>query len=267
MVEACAFYCLTGLLGPALPGGDAVRELVDFVFAPATVVSAGPTAPCSSYMKTCHKLVDVMIEALGPFLPDRAAANAGGSGGSIVMAWHDARPGQGNQYEIFGSAYGAGRGRDGASGVSTHLANLHCTPIEIVEAEFPCRVTRCELVTDSGGAGEFRGGLALRRDYEMLGRATVVYRSDRASVAPDGLAGGGNGATSAFLLDPDTPDERRRPSSFRDEFGPGTRFSLRTPSGGGYGEALRRSLEAVRRDVAEGYVSREGARRDYGRAL
>ncbi len=264
MVESCSFYCLMGFLDPELPYSDAARDLVDFTFAPRSIVSPEPPAPCSSYMKTCHKLVDVILQALDPFVPGRAIANTGGSGGSIVMAWRDRQPGRGNQYEIFGSAYGAGSGQDGATGVTTHLANLYSTPIEIVESEFPCRVTRYEPIADSGGAGEFRGGLAFRRDYELLGHASVVYRGDRAAVAPSGLAGGGDGATSGFVVDPDTCRERRCPSSFRDEFAPGTRFSLRTAGGGGYGEAGRRDPDALRRDIAEGYVSPDGARRDYG---
>ena len=265
MVESCSFYCLMGFLDPELPYSDAARDLVDFTFAPRSVVSAEPPAPCSSYMKTCHKLVDVILQALDPFLPGRAIANAGGSGGSIVMAWRDRRPGRGNQYEIFGSAYGASAGQDGATGVTTHLANLYGTPIEIVESEFPCRVTRYEPIADSGGAGEFRGGLAFRRDYELLGHASVVYRGDRAAVAPSGLAGGGSGATSGFVVDPGTGRERPCPSSFREEFGPGARFSLRTAGGGGYGDARRRDPAALARDIAEGYVTPDGARRDYGR--
>lgn len=255
MVEACCFYCLTGFLDPELPYSDAARDLVSFVFAPRSVLNPEPPAPCSSYMKTCHKLVDVILQALDPFAPGRAIANAGGSGGSIVMAWRDREPGRGNQYEIFGSAYGAGKNNDGATGVSTHLANLYCTPIEIVESEFPCRVARYEPVPDTGGDGEFRGGLSVRRDYELLARASVVYRADRAIVPPVGLAGGGDGAPSRFLLHPDTPRQRQMPSSFREEFAPGTRFSLRSAGGGGYGDPARRSPAARARDLAEGYVT------------
>jgi N-methylhydantoinase B len=68
------------------------------------------------------------------------------------------------QYEIMGSAYGGGMGHDGASATATHLSNLHITPIEILESEFPCRITRFELVPDTGGAGQWRGGLSLLRE-------------------------------------------------------------------------------------------------------
>ena len=263
MVEACVFYSLIGFLDPSIPYSDAARDVVSFEFGARTVLNPEPPAPCSSYMKTCHKLVDVILQALDPFMPGRAIANAGGSGGSIVVAWEKAGPGRGNQYEIFGSAYGAGKDHDGATGVTTHLANLYATPLEIIESEFPCRITRYEPVPDSGGAGQSRGGLAFRRDYELLDNASVVYRSDRARIAPSGLAGGHSGAHSRFLLSPDTPQEKQYPSSFRETFPPGTRFSLQTAGGGGYGAPSERNPAALVSDVAEGYVTLEAARKIY----
>ena len=264
MVEACAFYCLIGFLDKTIPYSDAARDLVTFGFDKRSVVSAEAPAPCSSYMKTCQKVVDVMLQALDPFLPGRAIANVGGSA-SIMVAWQD--PGvRNNQYEIFGSAYGAGQDHDGTTGVTVHLANIFATPVEIVESEFPCRVVRYEAIPDTGGPGEFRGGLAYRRDYELLAPAAVTYRADRAEVEPLGLAGGGPGAKSRFLLAPETPDERQLPSSFREIFPAGTHFSLQTAGGGGYGDAAKRDPSAVAHDIAEGYVSDAAAKSAYGRS-
>ena len=256
MVEACVFYCLIGFLDAKIPYSDAARDSVRFTFSTRSVLNPESPAPCSSYMKTCHKLVDVILQALDPFLPGRAVANAGGSGGSIVVAWGDVAPGRGNQYEIFGSAYGAGKDNDGATGVSTHLANLYGTPLEVIESEFPCRITRYEPLPDTGGEGEFRGGLAYRRDYELLAPASVVYRGDRAEIAPSGLAGGADGAKSRFLLWPDNGEENQLPASFRMDFAAGTRFSLQTAGGGGYGDPTKRSPASHASDIAEGYVRR-----------
>jgi N-methylhydantoinase B len=255
MVEACAFYCLIGFLDKDIPYSDAARDLVRFTFPERSVVSPQPPAPCSSYMKTCQKVVDVMLQALDPFMPGRAIANVGGSA-SIMVAWQDGVK-RNNQYEIFGSAYGAGAGHDGTTGVTVHLANIFATPIEIVESEFPCRVARYEAIPDTGGRGEFRGGLAYRRDYELLAPAAITYRADRAEMEPLGLAGGEAGAKSRFLLAPETPDQRQFPSSFREIFEAGTVFSIQTAGGGGYGDPAKRDAAAVARDEAEGYVSRE----------
>ena len=265
MVEACVFYSLIGMLDPELRYSDAARAHVHFAFAERSVLSAQPPAPVSSYMKTCQKLIDVILEALDPLIPGRAIAHSGGSGGSIVVAWRgNTRPKSGNQYEIFGSAYGAAAGSDGASGATVHLANLYAAPIEIIESEYPCRVTRFELNRDSGGAGEFRGGLSFSRRYETLEPATVVYRSDRAIVPPSGLAGGGPGGPSRFILHPDTPDAEVMPSSCRLDLDAGTTFSVQAAAGGGYGDPRKRDPRSIARDLAEGYITEDGLKRDYG---
>ncbi|NQU73016.1 MAG: hydantoinase B/oxoprolinase family protein [Rhodospirillales bacterium] len=274
MVEAGVYYSLIGLTNPDLRYSDAIRDLVTFEFAERSVLSAQAPAPCSSYMKTCQKLVDVILEALDPLIPGRAIAHSGGSGGSIVVAWQgggqgngqgDSRTTRGNQYEIFGSAYGAGENADGASGATVHLANLFAAPIEIIESEYPCRIQRFELNADSGGAGEFRGGLSFRRVYELLEPAQVVYRSDRAIVPPSGLRGGQAGGPSRFIVSPDTAEAKPMPSSFRRELPAGTVFSVQGAGGGGYGDPARRDKAALENDLAEGYVTAEGAAREYGK--
>jgi len=163
MIEACVFYSLIGALDPKLAFNDGMRDVVTFVYAPNTVTNASAPAPVSSYQAANQKLTDVILEALAPFRPERALANSGSSG-AMLISWKDGgRPGQPSlQYEILGSAYGGGNGNDGASAVATHTSNLHITPIEILETEFPCRIVEFDMVQDSCGAGEFRGGLAFR---------------------------------------------------------------------------------------------------------
>src|SRR5262247_221733 len=153
MVEACVFYSLIGCLGPNLHFNDGMREVVRLRFAPRTITNADPPAPVSSYQMVNLLLVDVTLEALAQFNPRRAIAHSGASS-ALGIAWSKPRPGQTNmQYEIMGSAYGGGMGHDGASATATHLSNLHTTSIEILESEFPCRITRFDLVPNSGGAG------------------------------------------------------------------------------------------------------------------
>jgi N-methylhydantoinase B len=266
MVEACVFYSLIGALDPRLHFNDGMREVVRFEYAPNTITNASPPAPVSSYQAANLKLVDVILEALAPFRPERAVANAGSSGALLISWKGGGRPGQPSmQYEILGSAYGGGKGNDGASALATHLSNLHITPIEILESEFPCRITSFELVPDSGGAGEFRGGLSFRRSYELLQDATVVRRYDRAIFPPGGVNGGKPGSRSRFVIHLGGADEQETPASGRYELRAGERFLLQSAGGGGYGDAKRRDGAALARDIAEGYVSAVAAERDYGR--
>jgi N-methylhydantoinase B len=265
MVEAAVYYSLIGLVDPHLRYSDGIRDLVSFSFSKKSVLNAEPPRPCSSYMKCCQKLVDVILEAMDPLLPGRSIAHCGGSGGSIIVAWQGQNKSQrGNQYEIFGSAYGAGPSGDGASGATPHLANLFAAPVEIIETEFPCRVRKFELTADSGGAGQFRGGLNFTREYEALEPAELVYRSDRAIEAPKGLHGGSSGGRSCFILNPGTKHETVMPSTCRITLKKGTVFRLNGAGGGGYGDPKQRSREAVQTDIAEGYVTPEAAMREYG---
>jgi N-methylhydantoinase B len=256
MVEACVFYCLIGCLGPKLHFNDGMRDAVRLVLAPRTVTNAAPPAPVSNYQMVNLKLVDVVLEALARFHPARAIANSGSSS-ALSIAWARPRPGQSSmQYEIIGSAYGGGMGHDGASATATHLSNLHITPIEILESEFPCRITRFELKPDTGGAGQWRGGLSMEREYELLEDATVIRRFDKTRFPPAGLAGGEPGARSRFVIHLGTLEEHETRASGRYEMKAGARFLIRTAGGGGYGDPARRDGALTARDLAEGYVSR-----------
>jgi len=261
MVEACVFYSLIGCLGPKLAFNDGMRDVVRLVFAPRTIVNADAPAPVSNYQMVNLKLVDVILEALATFNPSRAIAHSGSSS-ALSIAYAKARPGQSTmQYEIMGSAYGGGMGHDGASATATHLSNLHITPIEILESEYPCRIARFDLVPDSGGAGRWRGGLALRREYELLGDATVIRRFDKTRFPPSGIAGGTSGERARFVVRLGTPDEHETRASARYEMKAGERFLMQSAAGGGYGDPATREPAAVEHDRAEGYVTAEAAKK------
>jgi N-methylhydantoinase B len=263
MVEACVFYCLIGCLGPNLRFNDGMRDVVRLTFAPRTVTNAEPPAAVSNYQMVNLKLVDVILEALAHFHPARAAANAGSSS-ALTVAWTKARPGQSSmQYEIIGSAYGGGMGHDGASATAAHLSNLHITPIEILESEFPCRITRFDLIPDSGGAGQWRGGLSLAREYELLEDATIIRRYDKGRYPPQGVTGGRTGRGARFVVGLGSAQERVAPPG-RYELKAGERFLLETAGGGGFGDPRDREAAALARDICEGYVSADAAKKTYG---
>jgi N-methylhydantoinase B len=264
MVEACVFYCLIGSLGPDLHFNDGMRDVVRLKFAPRTVTNAEPPAPVSNYQMVNLSLVDVILEALARFNPARGIAHSGASS-ALSIAWSKGRPGQSTmQYEIMGSAYGGGSGHDGVTATATHLSNLHITPIEILESEFPCRITRFDLVADSGGVGQWRGGLSLQREYELLEDATVIRRFNKTRFPPAGLLGGSEGDRARFVVRLGTDAETETKASARFEMQAGERFLLQSAGGGGYGDPKNRAAAALAGDMAEGYVSVEAAKKDYG---
>lgn len=265
MVEACVFYSLIGCLGPTMQFNDGMRDVVNFVYAPRTITNAESPAPVSSYQKANLRLTDVILEALATFNPSRGIAGSGSSG-SLSINWHQGgKPGHNTlQYEILGSAYGGGHGNDGCNATATHLSNLHVTPVEIIESEYPCRITEFAMVQDSGGAGEYRGGIGFRRRYEVMQDCTVVRRYDRYKYPPPGAKGGDDGRASAFVIRAGTPEEELTPSAGKFEIQAGQVFYLETAGGGGFGAPASRDLDSLARDIAEGYVSEAAAKEKYG---
>ena len=109
------------------------------------------------------------------------------------------------QYEIFAGGSGARpAGRD--VGTTVNQTNAKIAPIEIIESEYPIRVNRFELIPDSGGAGQFRGGLGIRREYTNLADARFSIRSMKHTSPPNGCAGGGGGRKGGSWIDPDSAE-------------------------------------------------------------
>lgn len=254
MIEACVFYTLIGSLGPNLYFNDGMNDCIELRFAPNTITNSSAPGAVSNYQQVNLKLVDVLLEAMAHFNPQRAIANAGSSS-ALGIFWKKGRPGQSNmQYEILGSAYGGGQGYDGASGTACHLSNLHVTPIEILESEYPCRINRFDLLAGTGGKGQWRGGLSMVREYELLEDASVVRRYDKSAHPPKGLQGGENGAGAKFTFNLDTPEQQDSEASGKWEMKAGAKFRLQTAAGGGFGVPAKRETAAREQDAAEGYV-------------
>jgi N-methylhydantoinase B len=129
-------------------------------------------------------------------------------------------------------------------------------------------VERYEVRQDSGGPGEFRGGLGHYRDYLILDHdAFLTTVQERTECPPWGLAGGRDAAVNALIVNPDTPEADSIKKVNAKPVKAGSLISVRTGGGGGYGSPFERDSESVRRDVVRGYVSREAAQRDYGVVL
>jgi len=198
-------------------------------------------------------------------VPGKVRADGSGSR-SIIIGGRSTYTGKGYvQYEIVGGGAGARASRDGASGTTVNQTNAKIAPVEIIESEFPTRVLRFELIRDSGGAGAFRGGLGIRREYLNLAEARFSIRSAKHVIAPNGFAGGADGRTGDIWINPDGGTAKRLPTRYADyPLQAGDVFRLDTPGGGGYGDPLARDPERVLRDVREGDVSIAAAAERYG---
>jgi N-methylhydantoinase B len=266
VVRAACAYCLTALVDPTLAINQGLVRVIHMRFRDGSVLNPRFPAPVNTYNPTVHALVEALFEALSHLTPRKKVAD-GCSSRSIIIGGQSQKTGRSYvQYEIFGGGSGGRTGKDGVSGTNVNQSNARIAPVEIIESEFATRTRRFELVRDSGGAGQFRGGLGFVREYEVLDREVrFSLRSTKHSVAPKGIDAGHPGRTGKCVINPGTPKERVLPSRCSDlTLAPGDVIRLETPGGGGLGDAMKRDPEMVLRDVRNAYVSVEKAADDYG---
>ncbi|HWG06664.1 MAG TPA: hydantoinase B/oxoprolinase family protein, partial [Beijerinckiaceae bacterium] len=264
-VRAAVAYCLIALVDPHIFINSGVLNAFDLVLRDGSVMNPRFPAPVNTYNPTVHATVETLFAALTHIMPERARADGCGSR-SIILGGRSTSAGKSYvQYEILGGGGGARATKDGASGTSVNQSNAKIAPIEIIESEFPTRVLRFELIRDSGGAGEFRGGLGIRREYLNLADARFSIRSTKHVIAPEGADGGGKGRTGDIIVNPQSDKPQHLPTRYADyPLKAGDIFQLDTPGGGGFGNPFARDASLVLADVREGYVSAEHARTDYG---
>jgi N-methylhydantoinase B len=130
---------------------------------------------------------------------------------------------------------GARPGKDGVSGVHTHMTNSLNTPVEALEYAYPLRVRRYSLRPGSGGSGRYRGGDGIVREIEVLTDAEVTLLADRRSHGPYGLDGGQDGAPGKAVVVRTDGSEERLPGKFNVRLRLGDRIRIETPGGGGWG--------------------------------
>jgi N-methylhydantoinase B len=265
LAQAAAAYVLISLIDPHMYICSGSLNAFTITAREGSVINPRFPAPVNTYNPTVHAVVDAIFSALSHVVPGRSRADGSGSR-SIIIGGRSTYTGKGYvQYEILAGGAGARASKDGNSGITSNQSNAKIAPVEIIESEFPTRLTRFELIQDSGGAGEFRGGLGLRREYVNLADARFSIRSMKHTIPPHGSNGGDTGRTGDIWINPDTGSAKRLPTRYADyPLKEGDVFRLDTPGGGGFGDPLARTPAQVLSDVAQGYVSVEAAERDYG---
>jgi N-methylhydantoinase B len=251
-----------------MPEGDANEGTfrpLKLILPEGTIVSARPTAPMGSYNSALPTLIDLVIRALGPAMPDRVAAGHFGTFSTLAFAGR--RPESGLFWQCHDSGFGGWGALIDQDGPGPYRTNCHgdtrMIPIEVHEASYPFMIESFGFRTDSGGAGEFRGGLGLTRRYLMLAPCRMSTRFERTKAPPWGMHGGGEGQPGDVLIE--AADGTTR-TALKDAvfLQAGDRVRIQTGGGGGFGDPRRRSRERVRTDVVRGYVSSAAAHDIYG---
>ena len=206
------------------------------------------TAPCLHYGPHLMLALDLMIKALSRAVPDRAAAGHVGDSWNVIIVGED-------EFGLFLSGesltggWGAYEGGDGESAlIHSAAGDFKNFPIETMEHRYPLIMLRHSLRDGSGGAGKWRGGLGIVREYEVLAPCTIQLWFERAVQPSWGLFGGEDGAPpEVWVSRPGrAPMHILKANNLKVE--PGTRILVKTGGGGGWGDPAQRSAEDRTRD-------------------
>ena len=264
-LQASVLFALKVLIDPDGPTNHGMLDPVHIDAPEASVVNASFPAATAARAQTCQRIIDVILGALAPAVPERVIAACNGANGVATFSGE----GPDGQYYLYMETIGGGAGgrsyQDGSDGIQVHVTNTSNLPVEALENEYPLLVERYELVENSGGAGKWRGGMGLRRVYRGLGHTlTFSGQGERAVTPPWGLFGGkGGGTGSISLINPDGSKEELdiKPASLQVE--PTKAVCIETPGAGGYGAPVDRDKESLLEDFKSEKFSRLFLKENY----
>lgn len=257
-------------LDPKTPINQGSFNPITVISEPGTFINARNDAPCGG-MAECKFLIDsVVASAMGKVAPEMTVGDLKGGANHIIISGSDPRGSNYIHYEWPAGGTGASDGTDGSNAVRSYNEGdfNSIQSVEMVEAQFPLRIERCEIRESACGDGEFRGGFGLRRDVKILGATGALsVLSEKNVIPPYGVEGGSNGAANSFTVIRDGEVTQPSPvpgkvSGFPLKTGDVVREE--TAGGGGYGDPLKRTPELVIADVSEGYLTVGEAAHRYG---
>ena len=194
--------CVRAVMRERLPNNSGMFRPIHVVSPPGTVINVQMPGASSMRGVTGFRVVDTVFGALAALLPDRVLAAGEGGNTLVIIGGQRTDLSRYVYFELICGTWGARPGLDGNDGLSNPANVASNIPIEQAECEYPVIIERYGLVTDTGGAGKFRGGMAIDRCWRLLGDrgASLSIRSDRRDHPPYGLYGGENGAGSTNVL-------------------------------------------------------------------
>ena len=258
------------LINPDRPVDGGTFHTLEVKAPPASIFDAKEPAACQWYFSSLGLLIDLVVTALAPVLPDKVAAAHFGDSMVMFLAGKDPRRGDQPFLHVMPHAGGWGgfEGGDGEDGLINNVnGGFKDYPVEVFEVKYPALIRAYGFRPDTGGPGRFRGGCGIFRRFEVEPEASLYLWLERSVTPAWGLFGGRGAVGPEVVVNAGRTDERRMLKVNAHPLAPGSVVDLNTGGGGGYGPAAERDPERVRADVLDGYVSREAAERDYGVVL
>jgi len=255
---AAARVAFKSLVAPSSPIDEGCFRPLKVIIPEGKILSATPPAPVGNWSRTLPTVIDLILRALAPALPDKVAAGHKGDMGGYAFFGTDPRTGRRFLCQtIMGGGWGGRAHEDGENAtVSMCQGDVQNAPVELQEIYYPVIVEHQRLREGSGGAGKFRGGLGIEISVRVLCDAFTNINVERQRTAPWGLFNGENGAVAKALVKQSSDDPgtwlTKKPNY---PLNAGGSVTFYTAGGGGYGPAKERPCELVERDRRLGYVS------------
>ena len=270
-LRATVYYAVKTLLDPGLLPNQGMAACIEIRAPEGSIVNPRFPAATGARSITCNKIARALFGAFAELLPPERAMAASLDSVPVIIFSGERRLRDGTfvYLESMGGGVGARHDADGMDGVHVHVTNTSNLPAEALENEYALLVDEYALVEGSGGAGRHRGGMGIARQIRAT-RDGVVFsaRSDGHRAGAPGLFGGLAGGTARLLRNPGTPREEELSSKAANlVLKAGESVRLETPGGGGFGAPCERDRRALATDIADGRLTVEAARRDYGAAL
>ena len=268
--HAYSVFGLKAVIAPHVPNNIGSLSCFDLVTAPGTCVDPTRPSPVTARHVIGQMLADCVFGCLAQALPGKVQAESAGSiwilglnsAHGRVVAEETA---QAREFGVISIALGGIGGRPGKDGLATTAfpSGIGAIPIEVTENQCPLWFKRKEYLADSGGAGEFRGGLAQAIEVANREEAPFTISAatfDRIRHPAQGRHGGHAGSAGRARLGSgrDLPDKGIHIVPAGDS------LVVELPGGGGFGDPRGRAREALAADMAAGLVTDGAARRDYG---
>jgi N-methylhydantoinase B len=262
---SAAIGCVkAALTSPDIPYNAGITRPVTVTAPYGSLLNPKHPAPVRARMTATNRVFNAVMKALAQVVPDKVIATGFDTTTGPYLS-HRSDAGYKVYHEIIGGGYGASAHNNGCSGVDGPLGNCSNAPVETLDMDFDYfRVSEYSLIQDSGGGGEFRGGLGVRRRYEIL-KDDVQYAQygDRFQFQPEGLFAGEPGSLAYCTIERggEISQLKSKESKWLQT---GDVLTVNTGGGGGYGSPTRRAGDQLDDDVEQGKVSPEAAAAVYG---
>jgi len=269
-LNATAYYCVKALVDNGLGVNSGLFEPLTVTAPEGTITNPKSPAACSARTITCQKIAGAIFGAFREILPsEQVMASSFDVLPAIFFSGHRAD----GSYYVFAETLGGGVGArgdlDGMDGVHVHITNSLNMPTEAMENEFPLLVDSYGYVADSGGAGQFRGGMGLCRQVRALNADTMFSgRSDSHKRGAAGVFGGLDGGRGRLIKNFDRESSQDLDSKVAAmTLAVGETIRIETPGAGGFGPPSKRDPKLLAIDLRDEVISIDVARDAYGSDL